>query len=347
VTKRSIAAAAALVSVAALVGLPAAAVADTIVFRNGDKITGKIIDMQDGKMRMKSAVAGEIIVDTVDVATFSTDEPIDLQLTEGVTVKQRVEPVGDGRVAIAGEAGQQEVSIGSLKSINPRTGWHGNIRGGVLINRGNTENEDYYAAFDIWMRTQSDRYKFGGEYNLQRSENEEGDKETDEDNWMGYGQFDHFFNEKLYGYARVKVESDKLADLDYRITPSIGLGYQWWEGPESNFFTEGGVAYVYEKYDDDESIPFFDDDDSYVALRLAYHYDRRLNDRLMVFNNVEYLPGLDEFDNFQINADIGVRTDLTKNMFAEAKVEWRHDNIPAEGSEDDDLRYVIAIGWGF
>lgn len=346
--KRSMIAAAALAAATVVAGVGAGtASADVIVFKNGDKITGKIVEMRDGKLRMTSAVAGDVIVDTVDVATFSTDDLIDVQLADGTIVKQKVDPVGDGRIAISSEAGVQEVSLADLKSINPRTNWTGNVRGGLVINSGNTNNETYHAAFDLGRRGEDNRWAFGGEYNLERSEDSDGDKITTTDNWRTFGQFDQFFNDRLYGFARIQVEHDSIAQLEYRISPSIGLGYQWHESPEWNFRTEGGVAYVYEKYEDQSDDPDFDDDDSYVALRLAYHYDRRLNDRMTLFHNLEYLPGLDDIDNFNLNTDIGLRADMTTNMFAEFKFEWRHDSQPAEGARENDLRYIIAVGWAF
>ena len=49
----------------------------------------------------------------------------------------------------------------------------------------------------------------------------------------------------------MKVEHDRIARLDYRVTPGVGVGYQWVEKPEINFYTEAGISYVYENYIDD------------------------------------------------------------------------------------------------
>lgn len=333
----------------AAVSFGALASADTIVFKNGDRLTGTVLEMTDGKIKFKPAAIGaEVLIDSVDISTFSTDGLIDLQLADGTIVKQKVDAAGDGRVSFTGAAGAQEVGLTDLKSINPRTGWKGNIRGGFIINRGNTDNESFNAGFDLWRRSEQDRYKFGGQYSLTNSEDSEGDKSATTDNWTVFGQYDYFFNEKLYGYGRVQVDHDRIAELQYRITPGVGLGYQWHEDAVWNFNTEGGVAYVYEKYEEpDDATPDFDDDDAYLALRLAYHYDRKLNDKVLLFHNLEYLPGLDDLGNFQINTDIGLRTALTANMFSEFKFELRHDSQPAEGSKDNDLRYIFAIGWQF
>lgn len=340
--------AAALAAIAVACSAPPAALADSIVFKNGDKISGKIVDMQDGKIRIKSAVAGEIMVDTVDVATFSTDDLIDLQLTDGTIVKQKIDPVGDGRVAIAGAAGQQEVSIGSLKSINPRTEWKGSVVAGALFTRGNTDTDSANVSFDITRRSERDRYFFGGQYNWGREEDPEGDKFTSVENWTLNGKYDYFFNDKTYGFASLRVDHDRIAALEYRLVPALGLGYQWEEGPIWNFWTEAGLAYVYEKYEEPSPpVPDFDDDSSNFSLRLAYHYDRKLNERVSMFHNVEYYPSLEDLNDFLFITDLGFRATVMSDMFAEFKVEWRHDSEPAEGFRNNDLRYVLGLGWAF
>ena len=50
---------------------------------------------------------------------------------------------------------------------------------------------------------------------------------------------------------------------------------------------------------------------------------------------------------FNLNADLGLRAQLTEKMFGEFKVEWRHDASPAPGADENDLRYTIGVGWKF
>src|SRR3954469_17626464 len=72
--------------------------ADQVVFKDGDKIIGKIASMEGGKMKITSSVAGEIIVDMNDVATFSTDEPIAIQTNDGKTIHEPVATAESGQV---------------------------------------------------------------------------------------------------------------------------------------------------------------------------------------------------------------------------------------------------------
>src|ERR1700744_692397 len=65
-------------TIALLVGVlcaVSAAKADEVIFKNGDRITGKI-DVYDGtKLVMKSGPAAKVEIDLKTVKTFSTDGP--------------------------------------------------------------------------------------------------------------------------------------------------------------------------------------------------------------------------------------------------------------------------------
>jgi hypothetical protein len=97
---------------------------------------------------------------------------------------------------------------------------------------------------------------------------------------------------------------------------------------------------VYEEYSDA-------DNDDHVAARLAYHVDKKFNERVSLRHNLEYLPSLEDGGDFNVNADLGVRTALTKNMFTELKVEWKYDATPAPGAAKNDQRFLLGVGWSF
>ena len=85
----------------------------------------------------------------------------------------------------------------------------------------------------------------------------------------------------------------------------------------------------------------------FVALRLAYHVDKKLSDTVYVFHNLEYLPAFEDFGDYLVNADAGIQADLTKSFFSQVKVEWEYDATPAPGRDQNDHRYVVGVGWRF
>src|ERR1700733_11882133 len=86
---------------AAVLGLGVFAHADEVIFKNGDKLTGKIESSDGGKLIITTKVAGKITVDMKDVKTFSTDAPVTIKLQDGNILKEQVGPsTAEGDVVI-------------------------------------------------------------------------------------------------------------------------------------------------------------------------------------------------------------------------------------------------------
>lgn len=315
-----------------------------IVFKNGDKLTGKVTSLADGKLVIESAVAGTITVDMANVSTFSTDDPVEIHLKDGTVVKQPVVTTQtEGAVATTqGMIDAQELSLTDMEKINPPpVKWTGSVSAGALITSGNSNTSNVSAAYDAVRRTEKDRISSAGQYLYGRQEDTNtGKDDTTTDNWYIAGKYDYFLNEKLYWFSNLRVERDRIADLDIRITPSTGLGYQWIESDPMNFYTEAGLAWVYEDYTNADS-------NDYFAARLAYHFDRKINDKVSFIHNLEYVPSLEEIQEFNLNTDAGVRVGMTEKLFTDFKFEWRYDSEPAPGADKNDFRYIIAVGWQF
>lgn len=324
--------------------VPVAARADEVTFNNGDRLTGKVVSVEGGKMTIETKVAGAITVDMKDVKTFTTDAPISVRTTGGQRFSAKAVSDQAGTVKLEGATAAtapQSLPLAQVKTVNFNENWTGAIIGGAMFSRGNTFSDQASIAFDLTRRSEDDRWTFNGAYNFGRQRDpSSGDKTTTTDNWFAAGKYDRFMSEKLYWFGSLRYEHDRIAELDHRVTPSLGLGYQWVETPDFSFNTEGGVAYICEQFSNDES-------NSAIALRVAYHLKKKLNDRVSLFHNLEYFPSLESLDDYLIVADAGIRADITSRIFAEYRMEFRYDATPAEGASRSDLRHLIGVGWKF
>lgn len=332
-------------SVVLLAGLSATATADEILFKNGDKLTGKIDRLEDGKLIVQSAVAGEIKVEMSKVKTFSTDAPIEIHLKDGTVVKQKVTAAEEGKFATApeGSVKPQPFAIAEVQKVNPpKVKWTGDVSAGALLTRGNSNTDNANIAFNLVRRAEDDRITFAGGYLYGRQENPDThEKSTTQDNWFLMGKYDYFFNPKFYGYATARVERDRIADLNLRFTPGAGVGYQWVEKPDFKFSTEGGVSWFYEDFTNAT------DTDEHFALRLAYHVEKTLKENIKLFHNLEYYPSIEDSADYFVTTDAGIRATLTKTMFTEFKVQLNYDSTPAEGAKHTDVRYIASVGFTF
>src|SRR5260370_957152 len=81
-----------------------------------------------------------------------------------------------------------------------------------------------------------DRLTFGVEYYFGRQKDPNSrETSTTMDYGMAFAKYDHFFTKKLYSYILTKAERDGVAELELRLAPGAGVGYQWFEGPKFNF----------------------------------------------------------------------------------------------------------------
>ena len=331
--------------------------ADEVVFKNGDRVTGKIDTYDGSKLTIKSGGA-KVDIELKNVKTFSTDEPIEVVLKDGTKIKRRVVMGADGKVSLVeptappttvpatmpvmtSEPIASVFPFDQIKAINPPpVKWSGSVLLGGMITTGNTETQSINAAGHLGRRTETDRIQFDASYLFGRQKVPgDGTHETT-NNWTVEGKYDYFFTPKAYAYGDVRVEKDVIAGIDLRFTPGVGGGYQWVDTPKLKFNTEGGVSYLYRKYAHDGT-------SESVSLRLAYHLIGKIADKVSAFHNLEYYPGLDRIDNYLITADAGIHTDITGKMFAEFKVEWRYDSQPAPGKVYSDVRYIASLGWAF
>jgi putative salt-induced outer membrane protein YdiY len=334
---------AAAVTAALLAGsvLTSYAQADEVVLKDGDTIHGTVGEVTGGVLNFTSPSLGALSIKLSDIKSYTTVKPASVRLKQG---QQIVSPITEGNATKINTANGESLPTGEIKYVNaPPPAWTGSIVASGILNRGNTNNETGGIAAQAQLRRDTleanDRTSLNANYNYGNT-GRGNDKTTTTDNGDVHGEYDRFFTDQFYGLAVAGIYHDRIANLDYRLTPGIGVGNQWFEGPTFNLRGEAGVSYLYEDYQPGGV-------DQKVALRLAYHVDKQLNDRVSVFNDVEWLPAFQDPSDYVLNADAGIHADFTKHFFAEFKVVYRRNDRPPVGTLKDDLAYIAGLGWKF
>jgi putative salt-induced outer membrane protein YdiY len=320
------------------------AAADEVVLKNGDKLTGTVKSLADGKLTINTPEAGDVTVDDTQISTFSTDNPIALQLSDGTMTTSKVAASGDGEVAIGNALiGNQKLAIASIDTINaPPADWGGELKFGALLLRGNTYSDSVNFGLDLSRTTKQDKISFDAEYLYGRSKDHTTGVETTVANtWKGDLKYDYNFTPKLYGFAQAQASGDQLAFYDLRFVPSAGVGYRLVNKPDFTFTPEGGIAWVYQHFTN--GTPEKHD----FSLVLAYHLTKKFNEMVSLFHNFDYYPSVENGSNYLLDADLGIRADMTKHFFTEFKFAWGYDSTPAIGSSKNDLRYELNVGYKF
>ena len=170
--------------------------ADEVRLKNGDKLTGQIVRMQENKLILKTTYAGEITIVWQEVAGIQTDGSVKIVLTDETTLEGTPELTEDGKVKLNTDKLETPASfsLADVKAVNPEpvkpVKIKTHLNASVTSERGNTKSDNYYFDGEFEARTKKNRYTVGGEL----SEEKAGDITTSQ-NWLAYGNYSHFLNE--------------------------------------------------------------------------------------------------------------------------------------------------------
>jgi putative salt-induced outer membrane protein YdiY len=315
--------------------------ADTITLKNGDVLHGKVGTIVQGSMSFNSPVLGDITIKLSDLKSYQTDEPASVRLKSGATISS---PITQGTAAEVKTANGKTTPVAEIKDINPPgETWTGSVVANALLNRGNTNNEAIGFSSNATLRRDdpyyNDKFLLGADYNFGVTGRGQS-KTTTVDNWDASAGYDRYFTDQFYGLAVFGYNHDRIANLDYRLTPGLGVGYQWGESPNFNFDTEAGVTYRFEQYSTSGI-------DQNIVMRFAYHIDYALNDKVSAFNDVEWLPAFYDPANYVLTADAGINAKVTKAFFTQFKVVYKRNDDPPADTLKDDLSFLLGVGWKF
>jgi putative salt-induced outer membrane protein len=155
----------------------------------------------------------------------------------------------------------------------------------------------------------------------------------------GFGQYNRLFNERLYGLGRVDALHDGIADVEYRVTLSVGVGYYFVKTTNTVLSGEVGPGYVFEKLGSTEH--------NYATMRVGEKFTQKLSSHARLWQSAEFLPQIDDFDNYLINAEIGVEADITAHLSLSTFVQDTYKNRPAPGRKQNDLKLVAGVKYKF
>lgn len=216
-----------------------------------------------------------------------------------------------------------------------KTPWESSISAGLTLTRGNSDTLLVTGAVLTEKKDKVNEWSFGADGGYGE---DQGQKNVDTVHL--FGQFNHLFSEKFFGYLRVNALHDGISDLQYRLTIGPGVGYYLLKETNTTLSVEGGSAIVFERLGQE--------DNTYATLRLAEHFEHKFNElRARVWQSAEILPQVDDFNNFIFNAEIGIETAISKKLSLQTFVVDNYINEPAVGRQKNDIKLVSGLKYKF
>lgn len=212
--------------------------------------------------------------------------------------------------------------------------WENSLSFGLTLTRGNSDTILTDLGFKAHRNTLTNEVTLS----LEGTYGEDHSTKNNE-SLHGIGQYNHLFSDRFYAYGRGDGFHDGIADLTYRFTLSPGIGYYFIKRKNTTLAAEIGPGAVLEKLDGSRK--------NYMVARMAERFEHKVDDHTKIWENVEFLPQFDESRNFLVNAEIGVETTLTRKIDLRVDLQDNYINVPAPGSQRNDMKLLCGLVYKF
>ena len=327
----------------ALLPWAAALADDVLILTNGDRISGRIDRIENGRIEVATSWAGAVRIDVDAVQTVEMDRDVTLVLG-GRTRRAGRLAIDAGRMSLREDETAPPVPV-DAKAVTAmhvgrvtRDEWRigGRVNVGASDAKGNTELSRLNLDAEAIARRDRDRVTATARGNQATRH----DVETEANASVGL-KVDRFVSRRQYAYAGATFEHDRLKDLRTRRTFGAGGGYQVLEGERSSLSLEAGLDRVLTDF-------FGSPDDQVLAARLAVRAERWvIEDRLQVFHNGQNYIGLTDVHRTFVRTQTGLRVPLNARLMASLHVnaDWEGDPAPGRRSLDRTVAFTVGYRW--
>lgn len=371
-----------LVGILLLLTIPA--LADQIVLKNGDRLTGSITKSDGKELVIKTEYAGDVTVkfDAIQSLTSTGD----LNVTVGG--KTAVGPVTtkDSGVVVASKTGGAvEAPLSSItmlrspaeqaayeKTLHPgwAEGWAGGANLGFALTAGNSETKNLNIGLnaartgfhDKLILYETSIYATTGKIALQPIS----PAQTTANSNSGGLRYDRDFAPRAFGFGSADFFNNALQNLDLRYILGGGIGYHAIKTPNTTLDLLAGINYTHESFSDltNPTPPpdTYNSSDSSAALTVGDNLTHKLGKNSVFtqsfllypsFSQVNITPTAATADNVRILRgafNLGLVTKLHKWLGWQITLADVFDNHPLASNppiERNDITLATGLNFSF
>ncbi|HEY2930963.1 MAG TPA: DUF481 domain-containing protein [Acidobacteriota bacterium] len=327
--------------------------ADQIHLKNGDRLTGSIVKLDQTKLSIKSELAGDLTVPWDAVDRLTSSQPLYLSLSDGQVI---VGTVGgaDGNIEVqTQQAGTVSVSKGVVRTIrsqgeqsayeantermrNPKLGdlWSGFADAGLSLSRGNADITTLAAGMKAVRATSRDKITTYFT-SLSARTKASGRSLTTADAIRGGARYDFNLSSKLFAFGLTDLEYDKLQKLDLRSVVAGGLGFHVLKTEKTLLDIFSGGAFNQE---------FFTDVTRRSAeLLLGEELSHKLTRSMSLTQRGVFYPNLSETGEYRLAFDASAVTQLGRQLGWQVTFSDRYQSNPIPGIKKNDILLTTGI----
>lgn len=330
--------------------IAAAAWADQITLKNGDRITGEIIKKDGGTLTIKSPYMGTITMPWDQVSEIKSDTPLTVVLPGGTA--QGTVATSDGKLQLQGQPQAAPLSdVIALRGAEEQRAyeqllhpgwtrlWAGSASLGFAGTSGNARTLTLTTGVNAARLTTTDKTSLYFN-SIKASALSNGRNADTAEAIRGGVGYDHNLKPRLFANVFNDYEYDRFQNLDLRFVLGGGLGFHAVKTEHSQLDVLAGFDFNHSKFSTPltrNSGEFFWGDD----------YSVKLTGRTSLVQDFRMFSDMTNSGTYRVNFDVGASTKLGKWLTWNLSLSDRYLNHPAPGRKTNDFLYTTGIGVTF
>jgi hypothetical protein len=328
--------------------LTSALLADQVVLKNGDTITGSIIKKDGDKLTVKSEFLGDVSMPWSAVRSIRSDEPLTVEFPKDERIAGKVATAGEELQVITGTATRTIplAQVGAMRNPAERRTWErlrhpgllelwtGFFDLGLSLARGNARTATLTSNFNASRVTRRDKltFTFSQLYGTARINGVNG---TIASAVRGGWSYNHDFSGKLFVSTMNDYEHDRFLDLDLRFVAGLGIGVNAIKRPNTTLAFIGGADYSRESFinglrRNSAEVNFGDD------------YLHKFSPTTSVVQSFRIFPNVSNTGVYRVNFDLGAVTAIKKWLGWHVTASDRFLSNPILGRQRNDM--ILSTG---
>ena len=328
--------------------------ADQVILKNGDRLTGTIVKSDGKSLTIKSEFAGTVAVLWDAIEQISSDQPLYLTLKDGQVVvgtlatsagKVEIETKEAGKVAVAKDAIQllrskeeqasYQAEADRLRNPGLRDLWSGTLDAGLSLTRGNADTTTFSLGMNAARTTRRDKISV---YlaSLQAKNRTGGKSLTTAKATRGGIRYDVNLSERLFAFAFTVLETDEFQSLDLRLVLGGGLGWHAVKTERTLLDLFSGGSFNKE---------YFSTGLRRKSGEVLFGEDltHKLSGRTSLKERLVFFPNLSETGEYRIAFDTSAVTSLNRWLGWQVTVSDRYLSNPVPGIKKNDLLLTTGL----
>lgn len=325
----------------AALGHSGLALADTLIMKNGDRITGRLNSISGGKAVFETQYAGRILVSLEQVSSMMTADAYTVRLNDQ-SLSGAFTSVSEGQALLTRD-GSERLALSDIRSaaqtriqFTPFSlDWGVRLDLALSLADGNSSTEASNVLLEADFQDELNAHLLTV---LLAREEGEGLLTKDQLD-VDYG-YRRFIFQRWYGAANAEYFQDTLKDIDLRITLGAGIGIQVVDNSLENLATDLSLSAVQEDIGGDSSTK--------PALRWGLDYQRFLFAKTVELFHRQSILQLFSDENGQVfSSSTGIRYAFSERIDTNFRIDLAYESDPPPGNEKTDTTYSLGVGLKF